>query len=148
MWGRLSGIQKTFYLHTHFRFIDKLRPRGNGVYFVNLMTLPGHSLPGRTLLPRDKVGGRHSVRQQQEQQEQAALVIVRHRRLLIQRKRDGEPLPSLLLSMIHFSAYCLQNRVNIAAACALVACPCGERMLSLVPVTMPVALAQSMASSA
>ena len=86
--------------------------------------------------------------QQLQQQEQAALVIARHRRLLIRRKGDGEPLPSPLLSMIHFSAYCSQNRVNIAAACALVACPCGERVLSLVPVTIPVALAQSMASSA
>ena len=106
-------------------------------------------LYGRLSQEDERQGESNSIHNQQlQQQEQAALVIARHRRLLIRRKGDGEPLPSPLLSMIHFSAYCSQNRVNIAAACALVACPCGERVLSLVPVTIPVALAQSMASSA
>ena len=79
--------------------------------------------------------------QQLQQQEQAALVIARHRRLLIRRKGDGEPLPSPLLSMIHFSAYCSQNRVRMAAASARVAWPLGSRTPFPLPLISPSALA-------
>ena len=86
--------------------------------------------------------------QQLQQQEQAALVIARHRRLLIRRKGDGEPLPSPLLSMIHFSAYCSQNRVRMTAASARVAWPLGSKTPSPLPLISPSALAHWRASRA
>lgn len=61
------------------------------------------------------------------------------------RRRLLPPSPAI---MIHYCTTFSQKRISITATCALVALPCGVSVFSLVPLTIPAALAHFKASSA